>query len=183
MQVPRHSFFRDKALKYYTQGRKKDILPNFSSIPAAVFFWLLVSLLGVTGVLAFTAQVPVYLNAPGFVLSEAGPQQTGPVGLVFFQPGEGHELRVGQSVSIQVGNAGPQVSSSLLEVMPGTTTVTSALAHYGQKVAASMPDNQPVVAALVRLGSNFPAALYTGSTLTLKVEVGTHSLFSTLTDL
>ena len=85
MVAQRHSIFRDKALKHYTQGRKKDILPNFSSIPVAIFGWVLLGSLVATGLVAWLGQVPVYLPGTGIVLGKADPA-SGANALAFFAP-------------------------------------------------------------------------------------------------
>ncbi|MGH2507876.1 MAG: hypothetical protein ACRDHZ_10815, partial [Ktedonobacteraceae bacterium] len=105
MIAPRNPIFRDKAVKHYMQNRKKDVLPNFSSVPAAIFGWLLLGLLIATGLLAGYGQVPVSVDGEGIVLSTGNPAQTannGAVALAFFSPSVAAQLHVGQSVRIQV---------------------------------------------------------------------------------
>lgn len=186
MIVPRNSIFRDKALKHYTQGRKKDVLPNFSSIPVAVFFWVLLASLIATGLLAWYGQVPIYLTGPGIVLNtrnQALPGNNEPAALVFFPPSASAQLHAGLSVNIQLGISGQQLTSTIAEVEPGTTSPAAALAHYGLNTGGSSQANQPTVVVVVRLGANFPVALYAGSPLAVEVNVGTRSLFSALTGL
>lgn len=184
MQVPRHSIFRDKALKHYAQGRKRDILPHFSSIPVALFFWSFVALLIATGLFAVYAQVPVYLTGAGTILNAVNSQaHTGnqAIALAFFQPGEATKLRAGQQVEMQIGSDGPHLVSAITAVTSGPTSLATALAHYGIKSSPSSLGNGSATVVFVSLGTDVPAGLYTGSELAMEVSVGTQSLFSSLT--
>ena len=185
MQVPRHSIFRDRALKHYAQGRKKDILPYFGSFPVAVFFWTLIALLSATGLLAVYAQVPVYLTGTGIVLNagshvQAGRSVPAPAALAFFQPGTSTKLHRGLPVEIQFGSSGHQLTSSITAVASRQISPAAALAHYGIKIGASSLSSEPAVIVLISLGANFPLALYTGSALSIEVKIGTQSLFTSL---
>lgn len=186
MIAQRHSIFRDKALKHYTEGRKKDVLPNFRSVPAAVFGWLLLGLLIATGLVAGYAQVPVYVTGVSVVLGADNTMQAGSngaVALAFFKPEDAGKLRPGQQVRIQVGTNSSQLSGVIAKVEPGTFSPAAALARYGQKASSSSQAGQQVAVALLRLSSGFPAALYTGSVLAVEVSAGTQSLFLALTGL
>ena len=180
MVAQRHSIFRDKALKHYTQGRKKDILPNFSSIPVAIFGWVLLGSLVATGLVAWLGQVPVYLPGTGIVLGKAD-QASGANALAFFAPGEVKQLQSGDTTRVQVGASGLQVPGTIVQVLPGTTNLATALAHYGLNFGGASLQSQQVAVALIKLGASFPAASYTGSTVVVEANVGTESLFSALT--
>src|SRR5262249_10388215 len=109
MSVNHRSIFRDKALKHYTQSRKKDILPNFSSIPAVIFLWVLLCLLISTGLLTWGVQVPLYVTGKGFMIQPAqhmrpGSRETDIV--LFFSPGAASKLRAGLPVQINIGATG-----------------------------------------------------------------------------
>lgn len=183
MQVPRHSIFRDKALKHYAQGRKKDILPHFSSVPVAIFFWVLVGSLVATGLLATSVQIPMYLNGSGIVLSAESEAFIGSdkaVAIAFFQPGTSAQLHIGQPVKVQVGAEKAPIASAVIEIEAGTISPEVAMGRYGMQAEASSLSNKPAVIVFVSLGANFPVALYAGTALALEVNVGTQSLFSTL---
>jgi len=186
MIVPRRSIFRDKALQHYTQGKKKDVLPNFSSVPVAIFFWVLLGALTATGLLAYFAQVPVYLAGPGLVLgagNHALPGTNEAVAVGFFAPDSASHLHAGQSVQVQISTSGQQLDSTIVEVEPGTSDPAAVLEHYGVQIGSSALADQPEVVVLVSLGTSFPVALYSDSALALEVNVGSQSLFSALTGL
>lgn len=184
MIAPRNPIFRDKALKHYIQNKKKDVLPHFSSVPAAVFGWLLLGLLIATGLLVNYEQVPVSVTGEGIVLSTGDPAQTGnggAVALAFFSPSVGTRLRAGQSVRIQVGSSDTQLVSEIAEVEPGTSSPAAVLEHYGQQVNGSGTTDQQVVVVLLKSGPTFSAAQYVGNVLVVQVNAGSQSLFAAVT--
>ncbi len=183
MIAPRHSIFRDKALKHYIQGNKKDVLPNFSSIPATIFVWVLLASLIATGLVAWRAQVPVYLAGSGIVLgnvnqASAGDSQAG--ALAFFSPDQLTHLRAGQPAQILLNAGSSQQVGTIAQVLPGVTTLAAAFKHYGLSFGGADSQSQQVAVALIALGTGFQTALYTGSTVIVEVRVGTQSMFSAI---
>lgn len=186
-QATKQSIFRDKAIKHYSQGRKKDILPNFSSIPVAIFAWALLASLLVTGLVASLGQVPIFLAGSGIVLSNGSASSsahTSSMGsaLAFFRPDQLAKLRTGQTVQVQVESSGAQIAGTVAQVLPAPTNLATALAHYGLNVGnGSSLSSQQMAVALIKLVKGTPASLYAGSAVGVQVGVGTQSLFSALT--
>lgn len=184
MVAQRHAIFREKALKHYTQGRKKDVLPNFSSISAALFAWVLLGSLIATGLVAWYGQVPIFLPGSGIVLGNGNKTVTttgGANALAFFAPDQATRLHVGDRVQVQFGASSSHVDGTVAQVMPGTTDLATALTHYGLNFGNAASQSQQIAVALIKLGANFPAASYAGTTVVVEVTVGTQSLFSALT--
>lgn len=183
MVATRHSIFREKALKHYNQGRKKDVLPNFSSIPTAIFAWALLGALIGTGLLACLGQVPIYLAGSGIVLGSTN-HTAGRSGnleaLAFFPPAELTQLHAGQSVQLQPGASGVHQAGTIAQVLPGVTSLSTAFEHYGLNLSSASLESQKVAAALIQFTAGSSATFYAGSTLVLQVNVGTQSLFSAL---
>lgn len=177
MIASQNSIFRDKALKHYTQSKKKDILPNFSSIPVAIFIWVLLGSLIATGLVAWQTQVPVYLNGASVVL---GAGEHGTVALAFLSPDTSTQLHAGLAVQIQTGTTSSQFTSAIAAVEPGTVTLASAFEHAGLPVQHASEMKQPVVVMFVNRESAFSAAFDTGSELVVRVTLGTRSLFSAI---
>ncbi|HEY0753108.1 MAG TPA: hypothetical protein VGD98_04035 [Ktedonobacteraceae bacterium] len=180
----RHAIFREKALKHYTQGRKKDVLPSFGSISAGFFAWLLLGFLIATALVAWYGQVPIFLSGSGIVLgnnNQAVSSANGANALAFFSPDQASQLSAGDTVRVQFENSNTHIDSTIAQVLPGTTDLTSALARYGLKLGASTASGQQVAVALIALGSDASTQGYTGSTIVVEVNVGTQSLFSALT--
>lgn len=184
MVAQRHAIFRDKALKHYTQGRRKDVLPDFGSISAAFFAWVLLGSLIATGLVVWYGQVPILLAGSGIILGNGGQGTTdrsAANALVFFEPDQAGQLHVGDTAQIQLGASSSQISGTLSQVMPGTTTLASALAHYGLSFGNTTLPSQQVAVALLKVSNDFPTASYAGSTVVVEINVGTQSLFSALT--
>ncbi len=180
----RHAIFREKALKHYTQGRKKDVLPAFSSISAGFFAWVLLGSLIATGLVAWYGQVPVFLPGSGIVLgenSQAAPSSGGASALAFFAPGQAARLRAGDTAQVQFGASTSHIDGTIAQVLPGTTDLASALAHYGLSLGNASAPGKQVAVALIKLGSGFSTASYAGNVVVVEVSVGTQSLFSALT--
>lgn len=183
MSVNRHSIFREKALKHYTQNKKKDILPDFGSVPAAIFFWVLLGLLVATGAISWYTQVAQYTTGVGVVVQSQEHTQTSGNEIeivVFFTPGDISNLRAGLPVQLTLGATGQQLVSTISEVRPGLTTPAAVLESYGLQVPDPSQRSQLVVAALVRSGAVAPSVVYSGSAVSVQVKVGTQSLFSSL---
>ena len=184
MAVQRHAIFREKALKHYTHGRKKDVLPHFNSISAALFAWALLASLIATSLVAWYGQVPIFLAGSGIVLGNEGQTATAANGadaLAFFTPGQTARLQAGDIVQVQLGANSSPLGGTVVQVLPGTTNLATALAHYGLNFSSTAQQSQQVAVALIKMGAGFPAASYTGSPIVVEVNVGTQSLFSALT--
>src|SRR5260370_8214432 len=113
MAATRNSIFRDKGIKHYNKGRKKDILPNFSSIPVAIFAWVLFGSLIVTCLVGYFGQVPVYLPGSGIVLSSGNGSASA---LAVFKPEQLAQLHPGQTFKVHLGSS--------------STTLTRPVAHF-----------------------------------------------------
>lgn len=177
MIASQNSIFRDKALKHYTQSKKKDVLPNFSSIPVAIFLWVLLGSLIVTGLVAWQTQVPVYLTGASVVLG-TGEHQT--VALAFLTPDTSTQLHAGLAVQLQTGANNAQLTSTIAAVEPGTTTLADAFKQAGLPVQHASEMKQSVVVVFVSRNAAFPAAFDPGSALEVQITLGMHSLFSAI---
>jgi len=180
----RQAIFREKALKHYTEGRKKDVLPRFSSISAAFFAWMLLASMIATGLVAWYGQVPILLAGSGIILGNGDQTATttnGANALAFFAPEQATQLQTGNEAMVQLGASNSHTNGTIAQVMPGTTDLAMALRHYGLNIGNTASQSQQVVVALLKLGTGFPATRYAGSTVAVEVTVGTQSLFSALT--
>lgn len=186
MAVSRNPIFRDKALKHYAQGRRKDILPHFSSIPVAAFVWILLVFLIATAALSWYVQVPLYTNGSGLVLGTAQQKLSGSSGATavgFFAPGNSARLRNGLSVRMQLGADSLQFAGTIARVEPATGQLALTLKRAGVSLTSLLPGNQVAMIALIRLDATFPVAHYANQALILQVNVGTQSLFLALAEM
>lgn len=175
MIAAQNSIFRDKALKHYAQQKKRDILPNFSSVPVAIFLWMLLGSLCATGLVTWHTQVPVYLTATSVVLG-AAEQDT--VALAFLAPKISTRLHAGLTVHIQTGASGSQFSSTIAAAEPRATTLANAFKRARLPVG---PASHMQQAAIIILIKRSPAVdLERGSVLVVQVTLGMCSLFSAI---
>jgi hypothetical protein len=175
MRAAQNSIFRDKALKHYTQQKKRDILPNFSSVPVAIFLWMLLGSLLATGLVTWHTQIPVYLTGTSVVLG-AAPQDT--VALAFLAPPTSTRLHAGLPVSVQTDTSGSQFTSTIAAVEPGTTNLAKAFAHARLPVGQGPEMEQAVMVVLI--GRSPALILERGAFLMLRVTLGTRSLFAAI---
>ncbi len=186
MVAPRNPIFRDKALKHYMQNRKKDVLPNFSSVPTAIFAWLLLVLLLATGLVAIYGQVPVSVTGEGLVLGAGNASPAGSNGavmLAFFPTSVAAQLHAGQSAKIQVVGSSVELTSVIAQVEPGVSSPAAVLERYGQKTSSPTQAQQQTVVALLKPTANVPVTTYIGSALIVQVNAGSQSLFSAISGL
>lgn len=176
MSVPRHSIFRDKAVKHYKQSRKKDILPDFGSIPASVFLWILLVALSATGAVAWLTQVPTYAAGAGIVVSNI-PTNDEAVALAFFTPDALTSLHEGMLVQLKLGAIGKQVTTVITRVEPGVKSEADALQEFGITINNAQLD-QKVAVTLIKLGPSFPVSQYKGSSFSAQVQTGAKTLFA-----
>jgi hypothetical protein len=183
MEGQRHAIFREKALKHYTQGRKKDVLPNFSSLSAGVFVWILLASMLATGLVAWYGQVPVFRSGSGIILGSNGVNVANHSAnaLAFFMPSDMAQVHAGDTAQVQLGAVTGTLNGTIVQVLPGTSDLATALNHYGLSMGNTQAQSQQVGVALVNLGADFSTAKYAGSPFALQVNVGSQSLFSALT--
>src|SRR3989442_241556 len=108
--------FRKEAMEKYSQGRDKNVLPQFVLPPVFVFLWCLLALFISAGVTAWLGQVPVYTAGVGVVLdpSSLGNTTNGEMTAVIFIPySPSLHLQAGQPVTIHIGQTGPQINTAI----------------------------------------------------------------------
>jgi|SRR5579883_2033445 len=179
MIAQRHSIFREKAFQHYTQGKKKDVLPNFSSVPVAIFLVVLLASFTATGLVAWRTQVPVYLPGMGILL---GTENHSTVELAFLSQGTPAKLTAGQSILIQTSSTGPQIVSTITEVTPEATTLASVFKQIGAPAPSSSAMNLPAIILQVSWNAAL-ADLSPGRQMIVQVAIRTRPLFVALTGL
>jgi hypothetical protein len=182
MSVPKNPIFRDNAVKHYMQGRDKDTLPRFVSLPMALFLWVLLGLLLTVGVLAWYVQIPSYVSGHGVVLSSsyAPPSVSngGAVAVAFFSVNQANNLHAGQRVFVSFASSTQSFTGTLLSIEPVVSPAVASQ-RYGLANGAASLITQPSAAAIIRLNTTSPS-LYAGNILTANVQVGSCRLISLL---
>ena len=165
--------FRKEAIEKYSQGRDKNVLPQFVLPPVFVFLWCLLALFVSAGVTAWLGQVPVYVTGVGVVLdpSTSGNIANGETTAVIFIPySPSLHLQAGQPVNMQLGLAGPHITTAI----EGVDSQVFSPSQVRKQFSVIITD--PAVAVTVLVGSNL--SLYTGSSVQAQIEVGSHRLLS-----
>src|SRR5579883_2713391 len=162
MIAQRHSIFREKAFQHYTQGKKKDVLPNFSSVPVAIFLVVLLASFTATALVAWRTEVPVYLGGTGILL---GTENHDAVALAFLPQGMPAKLAVGQTVLIQTSSTSPELTSTITQVEP-ETTLGNILKQLGAPVSNSSAMSVPAIFMLVKWNATL-ASVAAGHQLTV----------------
>ena len=167
------AIFRKEAIEKYTQGRDKNVLPQFVLPPVFVFFWCLLALFVSAGITAWLGQVPVYTTGIGIVLnpSTSGSTANGEMTAVIFVPyNPSLHLQVGQPITAHIGQAGPQITTTIGAV---ESQILSP-ADVRKQFSVSITDPSVAVTALV--GPHL--SLYAGSLVQVQIEVGSKRLLS-----
>jgi hypothetical protein len=184
MAVPKRNIFRGKALQYYAASRQKDVLPRLVSPPVFVFFRILLVLLLVAGVTSWLTRVPTYVVASGVVLDRgsAQGQQAGDqaIAVVFLPASHASQVHTGQSILLQIGLSGTQLTYRVEHIEPGILSPSAARQRYGLDSATSQLVAGPSLVLTVNLGPAFPAHQYAGSLVNAQLQVGSQRVLSLL---
>jgi hypothetical protein len=170
------AIFRKEAVEKYSQGRDKNVLPQFVLPPVFVFLWCLLALFISAGMTAWLGQVPIYTAGVGIVLDPGNSGSSGNIAngemtaIIFVPYSSSLHLQVGQPVTAQIGQAGPQITTAIGAVESQILSPTEARQQY----SVSITDPSIAVTALV--GPHL--SLYAGSLVQAQIEVGSRRLLS-----
>ena len=177
------SIFRDEAIKSYIERREKDVLPYLVAPPIFLFLWILLGLLLVAGLLAWSAHVPTYLEGAGIVLEQQPASASGQgeaVALIFLAATSASQVRAGLPVQVQIGSTGPALASEIDQVEPGILSPSAVRTRYALASSVSQMLTDPVVVVSIRLGPDIPVQLYAGSMVSAQLQVGSRRVLSLL---
>lgn len=184
MAVSKRSIFRGKALEQYAASRQKEVLPRLVSPPVFVFFWVLLGLLIVGGILAWLTQVPTYVTGSGAVLDQGliqGKQASGEaVAIIFLPTTHPMHMQAGQLILLHIGSSATQLTYKVNGVDPGVISPSDARRRYGLDSATAQVISGPSIVLSVNLGPMFPAYQYAGSIVSAQVQAGSQRVLSLL---
>ena len=175
---PRRQIFRESALQEYVQRQERDVLPNIVSPPVFACSWFLLALVLMGGYLAWSARLPTYVSASGIVRATTVNKVSSVQALIFFPTADATELRVGLPVTLQLGSTGPSISSTITQVASGKISPGDARKTYGLDAGEAEVITEPAKVVIVSLDKSVSASTYAGTTISAKVQVGTHSVLS-----
>ncbi len=168
------AIFRKEAVEKYSQGRDKNVLPQFVLPPVFVFLWCLLALFVSAGVTAWLGQVPVYAISEGGILLDpgtSGSTANGEMAAVIFIPySSSLHLQVGQPVNMQIGQTGPKISTAIGAVESQILSPSQVRKEFAVAVT------DPSIVVVVAVESNLSS--YSGSPVQAQVEIGSRRLLS-----
>lgn len=176
MNVPKRQIFRQSALQHYIRNREKDVLLRILPLPMAVFLWVLLSILFMAGLFAWSARIPTYVGGTGIVQSDK--QDNNSTAVVFLPAGASPTIYVGAPARMQIGSL--QVQGKVIQIETTILSPERARTQYQLQGNAAYLVTQPTLIASIRFTTKVPAALYAGSSLSAQIEVGSQRILSQL---
>src|SRR6266567_899005 len=107
------SIFRSKAVDHYLQSREKTILPLFVAPPVFAFYWLLLGIFLLSGLVAWFGQVPLYASGSGLISihsTSVNQDNEQAIALIFLPAVSSTRPQPGWPALVQVGLTGPQLN-------------------------------------------------------------------------
>lgn len=192
MADTQRSIFRSSALERHIHGQEKDVLPRIICPPVFLFLWLLLSLSVIAGLFAWSGRVPVDVAGEGVVVNTAATEarqgSSGESVAVIFIPTQSPQgstptdvfakVRVNQTVHLVVGSTDVQITRKVEAVEPTIISPAAARKQYGLSGDLALLVTQPSVVVKVKLGSDFVATAYAGSSVRAAVDVGARRVIS-----
>jgi hypothetical protein len=174
--------FRAEALRRYSQGRDRAVLPRLIGPRTFLFLWALLVLVGAGASATWFVRVPVYAAGQAIVVEGQRTALNGGVAVVAFLPPEYLvDLRREQALYLNMGSANAPVRQSIVWVEPELMSPNAARTRFGLGPSAAAAITQPVAVVLTRLENlpaGFPPDAYVGSAYPVRVEVGTRRVVS-----
>jgi hypothetical protein len=186
MAKSRRQIFRESAMRQYIQRREQDILPQIVSPPVFACSWFLLALILMAGLLAWSAQLPTFLSAPGVIIQQAQQSTSSKtnnnntLALIFFPPSNAAQLHTGQSIKLQVSATGQSLTSTITRIEAGPISPSDARKIYGLDASEGAVITGPSTIVIVNLDVGASTHL-TGSIITAQVQISTHSVLSQIT--
>jgi hypothetical protein len=169
------SIFRSKAVEHYLQSREKTILPFFVAPPVFAFYWLLLGIFLMSGLVAWFGQVPLYASGIGLISAQStsvNQDNKQVTALIFLPAGSSARPQPGWSALVQVGLTGPQLNGTVDTIKPGVLSPSEVQKQYAFKVFTS------VIVVSVKLGVQAVGNLDTGSPVSAQLQVGSQRLLA-----
>lgn len=181
----RPSIFRSDALRRYAAGQAVPVLPRFVMPRALIWLWLLIGLFGGVSVIAWFAQVPVYVSGTALLVPEAGtsPGAGQPLVVALLPPDSRLEIQAGQPILVRLPGTGDTIRRSIDAVAPQASSPAEVAQRYQLVAGTAAAVTGPTLVATAQL-SPVPGGLspstYAGAVGQVDVEVGSRRVISFL---
>ena len=178
--------FRRQALEHYVQSREKNILPRLARPPVFLLLWMLLSLTGVTLIVAWFGRVPVYIGGSGIVIEHNIIQNRqsvhSSIAVVFVPVTPAHpvHIRAGNPVRLQIGTQGQPFTTTVDVVEPAILGPNEIQQRYafGSRLSSLITD--PSIVVSIKLGPAFSSPVYAGSLINAQIQVDSTSVLLSL---
>lgn len=173
-------------MQQYIQRREQDVLPQIISPPVFACSWFLLALILMAGLLAWSAQLPIYVSAPGVILqqgqqSSSNKANSNTQALIFFSSSDAAKLHMGQPIQLQINSNGQSFNSTITSIGSSVTSPSDARQRYKLDAGEAQVITGPSTIVTVNLNLGSSAHTFAGSIISAQVQVGTHSVLSQLT--
>jgi hypothetical protein len=167
------AIFRESAVEAYRRRSERDVVPRVTSRPVIAAAWALLAVLVAAALAAWSVRLPTYVAAQGVIVARAEHTNSGgeTAAVLFVAPDRSSDIRVGQHVHGQIGSSRRYVDGVVAGVGSRLLGPDAARVRYRLDGRSDLV-TEPSLPVTVRLGKGAPAAVYAGTRLTARVEVG-----------
>jgi len=162
-------------MEHYLQSREKTILPLFVAPPVFAFYWLLLGIFLLSGLIAWFGQVPLYASGSGLISAQstsANQDNAQAIALIFLPADSSARPQPGWQALVQIGLTGPQLNGTVDTIQPGVLSPSEVQKQYAFKVFTS------VIVVSVKLGVQATSNLGAGSPVSAQIQVGSQRLLA-----
>lgn len=180
MTSSNRSIFREDAYKRYLQKQKQGIILHLARPPVWIFAWLLLLFFLGAGLLAWRAQVPVFVEGQGIMTRQNSTHGAIIVAVLFVPTSQQKQIHPGQLVDVRVGPKATPCKGVVASLEPRVMSPLDIRTRFQLQGESASMVAEPSVTAVIRLDATLSADLYTGSTFSARVRVGSQSVLSLL---
>ncbi|MBX6341063.1 MAG: HlyD family efflux transporter periplasmic adaptor subunit [Thermomicrobiaceae bacterium] len=165
MGEKKRPIFRVDAIRRYSEGREKAVLPRIIRPRTFLCLWLLLALVTAVAGVVWSTRVPVFTSGAAVIVPWQGrtPPASGDVAVAAFVPAaELGRLRVGQAVLVQIGGGPERLPGSIIAVAGGVLSPDEARRAFALDGSAGLVVSQPSAVAVARL-DRFPPGVQPGA--------------------
>ncbi|HZO72369.1 MAG TPA: hypothetical protein VFB60_09205 [Ktedonobacteraceae bacterium] len=183
MTAPNRSIFRQRAIAKYVQRQERQVMLRLVSPPIFGFLWLLLLILIGGGILVWSLQVPLVVQARGIVVQQTGKQgkgqQTTAV-LLLLPANQQASLKAGQSVRIMIAPKDITFTGVIDHVEAGAMSPATINAQFHIQIPQPEAASGPYIVATVPVAPAAQIQLHPGSVCQAQVQTSSANVFSLL---
>jgi hypothetical protein len=178
--VPQRSIFRSRALRSYLQERERDVLPHVVTPLLFAWFWLLLLLISLLGLLILTIQLPISTTAQGSLLPAALTTHTLEQAIFFLPSDITPDLHSGDTIQIRDTTGMPQFktfTAKIVKLEPGILNPDTIQKKYFPRQTFSLI-TKPSHVIIVSLDRTVSLSSLANHTLQTQIHATTLPLLS-----